>query len=92
MWKCNEYAINKYTMQKHIMLKMLQCTAIIKQYSCVQLISNYNWRDVQRKNVWNNVDLSSVRAPGHHYKKARTKYKHLQQNQTCRTTRRNTHL
>ena len=24
---------------------------------------NINWRDVQRKNVVNNVDMSSVRAP-----------------------------
>ena len=34
-----------------------------KVFKLTSLFSNINWRDVQRKNVVNNVDMSSLRAP-----------------------------
>ena len=31
--------------------------------NCIDVLSIINWRDVQRKYVVNNVDMSSLRAP-----------------------------
>ena len=47
----------------------------------VYITFNINWRDVQRKNVANNVDMISLRAPwqnGLYEKKNRTTQKHVE--------------
>jgi len=53
---------------------------------CCKLIEYINWRDVQRKNVVNNVDMSRLRAP---WQNGSYTEKHAKQQKTCRTPRRN---
>ena len=54
---------------------------------CVTVfLDNINWRDVQRKNVVNNVDMSSLRAP---WKMACTNTQHTERHKTRRIPWRN---
>ena len=50
---------------------------------------NINWRDVQRKNVVNNVDMSSLRAP---WQNGPYKNQHTERQKARRTPWRNIHL
>jgi len=53
-------------------------------------LSNINWKDVQIKNVVNNVDMSSFK--GHHDKMARKKTNTENDTQTRTTSWRNRHV
>jgi len=63
------------------------CCFILGKY--LDFVNILNWKDVQRKNVVNNDDMSSLRAP-----RQNDPYKtqHTEQHKTRRTPRRNRHL
>jgi len=53
-----------------------------------KIVDIMKWRDVQRKNVANNVDKSSLIAPWQNG----PYIKHLEHHEACRTTKRNRYL
>jgi len=59
------------------------CVEIIQQINNLKQY-NINWRDVQRKNVANNVDMSSLRAP---WQKSPYKNQHTEQHKNTWNTK-----